>query len=95
MKTKTYRSDSVVIATLEFDLFAVMRIATEPFIAMYGISAAYGYKLEVWQIDLVAKTPANRTLFDKWTAMGLDIKAGTWPMPEWMKIVDRTVEVWR
>lgn len=95
MKTKTYRSDSVVIETLEFDLFAVQRVTTEPFITMYAISSAWGYKLEVWQVDIVSRTTANRGLFDKWLAVGKELKAGTRPFPEWLKTVNRTVEVWR
>lgn len=67
---------------LLFDLFS-MRYR-EPFIVMYGISAAFGYKPTTDQVKLIRKNLENRATFEKWRAFGDELKAGKKPFPEWL-----------
>lgn len=81
---KTVQSPSLPIAgLLLFDLFEIRH--SEPFIVMYGFSSGYGYQLEGWQKKLVHKTLHNRMVFEKWQAIGTECKAGTRPLPEWVR----------
>lgn len=92
------QSDSVATAPaiegiLLFDLFAIRY--REPFIVMWGISAAFGYKPTTDQVKIIRKSMDNRAYFERWRAVGDELKAGTKPFPEWLTRVEAKPEVAR
>lgn len=86
MNANTTQSESLVATGFTFDLFRVP--SAEPFIAMYGISSVFGYKLTVEQQQLVRGSLHTRALFEKWQKFGQELKARTRALPEWMKSVE-------
>lgn len=76
-------SSTPIEGVLFFDLFSIRH--SEPFLVMYGFSVAYGYKLEPRQAKEVTRSLHSRMIFEKWRDIGLECKAGTRPLPEWVK----------
>jgi hypothetical protein len=68
---------------LFFDLFGIRH--KEPFLVMYGFSAAWGYELTEKQMKLVKRSLHSRAIYEKWFEIGKECKAGTRPLPEWVK----------
>lgn len=70
---------------LTFDLFSIRH--SEPFIVMYGFSAAWGYEPTAEQKKLIGSSMYRRTVFESFMKIGAECKAGTRAMPEWAKDV--------
>jgi len=84
MDAITASPSPAIAGGLEFDLFQIR--TSEPFIAMYGISSAFGYELPLWQKLLVRKSMTSRAIFEKYQQLGKDMKAGLKPFPEWCRV---------
>jgi hypothetical protein len=84
---KTMPSSSLPIeGVLLFSLFEIRH--SEPFIVMYGFSAAWGYQPTAEQKKLIYSSMYRRTVFESFMKIGAECKAGTRPMPEWVRNVE-------
>jgi hypothetical protein len=86
MDAITASQSPAIDGVLLFDLFSIR--TSEPFLVMYGISAAFGYKPTADQVKLIRKNMGNRAIFEKWEKLGQEMKAGTRPFPEWLTKVE-------